>query len=68
MRAALGGPPAPREPAPQPKNQFSAQLDHLSECVLQNREPIVPGEEGLKDLRVIEAIYRAAREGRTVKL
>jgi len=28
----------------------------------------VSGEEGLKDLRVIEAIYRAAREGRTVKL
>ncbi|MGH1557869.1 Gfo/Idh/MocA family protein [Caulobacter segnis] len=27
-----------------------------------------PGEEGLKDLRVIEAIYRAAREGRTVKV
>ena len=68
MRAALGGPPAPREPAPQPKNQFSAQLDHLSECILTNREPIVGGEEGLKDVRIIEAIYRAAREGRTVRL
>ena len=68
MRAQLGGPPAPREPAPQPKNQFSAQLDHLSECILTGREPIVGGDEGLKDLRVIEAIYRAAREGRTVKL
>ena len=68
MRVALGGPPTPREPAPQPTNQFSAQLDHLSECILANREPIVSGEEGLKDLRVIEAIYRAAREGRTVKL
>jgi len=68
MRAQLGGPPAPREPAPQPRNQFSAQLDHLAECVLTDREPIVSGEEGLKDLRVIEAVYRAAREGRTVKL
>lgn len=68
MRAALGGPPTPREPAPQPKNQFSAQLDHLSECILTGREPIVSGEEGLKDLRLIEAIYRAAREGRTVKV
>ncbi|ATC32261.1 gfo/Idh/MocA family oxidoreductase [Caulobacter vibrioides] len=68
MRAQLGGPPASREPAPQPKNQFSAQLDHLSECILTGREPIVGGDEGLKDLRVIEAIYRAAREGRTVTL
>ncbi|AZS20847.1 gfo/Idh/MocA family oxidoreductase [Caulobacter sp. FWC26] len=68
MRAQLGAPPAPLEPARQSKNQFSAQLDHLSECILTGREPIVGGEEGLKDLRVIEAIYRAAREGRTVKL
>jgi glucose-fructose oxidoreductase len=68
MRAQLGGPPAPREPAPTKTNQFSAQLDHLSECILTGREPIVSGEEGLKDVRIIEAIYRAAREGRTVKL
>ena len=68
MRTAFGGPPTPHQPAPTKTNQFSAQLDHLSECILTNREPIVPGEEGLKDLRLIEAIYRAAREGRTVKV
>ena len=68
MRARFSGQNGPREPAPQAKNQFSAQLDHLSECILTGREPLVSGEEGLKDLRVIEAIYRAAREGRTVKL
>ena len=68
MRASLNGQTGPREPAPQPKNQFSAQLDHLSECIKTGREPIVPGEEGLKDLRLIEAIYRAAREKRTVTL
>jgi predicted dehydrogenase len=68
MRASLNGQTGPREPAPQATNQFSAQLDHLSECILAGREPIVSGQEGLKDLRLIEAIYRAAREGRTVKL
>lgn len=47
-------------------NQFVGMLDHLSECVLTGAEPIVPGEEGLRDLRVIEAIYRSAREGRAV--
>jgi glucose-fructose oxidoreductase len=51
-------------PPPGPgRNQFAAQLDHLSECILANREPIVSGEEGLRDLRIIEAIYRSAREG-----
>lgn len=68
MRTQLNRQTGPREPAPQPKNQFSAQLDHLSECILTNREPIVGGEEGLKDVRLIEAIYRAASEGRTVRV
>ena len=68
MRVSLNGQTGPHEPAAQPKNQFSAQLDHLSECILTGREPIVPGEEGLKDMRLIEAIYRAAREGRTIRL
>jgi glucose-fructose oxidoreductase len=69
MRAQLNGQTGPREPAPtKAKSQFAGQLDHLSECILTGRDPIVGGEEGVKDLKVIEAIYRAAREGRTVRL
>jgi predicted dehydrogenase len=68
MRTQLEGQTGPREPASTGKNQFAGQLDHLSECILSGREPIVSGEEGLKDVRLIEAIYRAAREGRTVRL
>jgi predicted dehydrogenase len=33
-----------------------------------DRSPIVSGEEGLRDMRIIEAIYRSARVGSTVKL
>jgi predicted dehydrogenase len=68
MRANLDGQARPRTPPTVRKSQFAGQLDHLSECILTGRDPIVPGEEGLKDLRIIEAIYKAAREGRTVKL
>jgi glucose-fructose oxidoreductase len=68
MRARLNGQTGPREPAPTAKSQFAGQLDHFAECILAGREPIVPGEEGLRDMRLIEAIYRAAREGRTVKV
>ncbi len=49
-------------------NQFAAELDHMSECVQQNKTPKTPGEEGLRDVRLIEAIYEAARTGRTVKV
>lgn len=51
-----------------PFNQFVGQLDHLAECALTGATPIVPGEEGLRDLILIEAIYRSAREGRTIAL
>jgi predicted dehydrogenase len=56
-------------PPPGPgKNMFAAQLDHLSQCILENREPIVGGEEGLRDIRIIEAIYRSAREQKRISL
>ena len=40
--------------------QFTAQADHFSNCVQNNLEPKTPGEEGLRDLRYITEIYRAA--------
>jgi glucose-fructose oxidoreductase len=49
-------------------DHFAAEMDHLSECVLSGSEPVTPGEEGLRDLRIMTAIYEAARSGGTVKL
>ena len=49
-------------------NHFTAEFDHFSECVMQDKESLTPGEEGLKDMRVIEAIYEAVKTGTTVKL
>lgn len=60
--------PQPRTVAGRPSEQFANQLDHMSQCVLTGSEPLTPGEEGLADMRVIEAIYRSAREGRAVRL
>ena len=56
-------------PPPGPgKTQWAGQLDHMAQCVRQDREPIVAGEEGLRDIRIIEAIYRSARERRRIEL
>ena len=56
-------------PPPGPaKTQFAGQLDHMAQSVMTGRQPIVSGEEGLRDMRIVEAIYRSAREGRTIKL
>ncbi len=50
------------------RDHFASEMDHLSDCVINNKEPLTPGEEGLKDLRIMMAIYEAARAGRKVKL
>lgn len=50
------------------KNQFALEMDHMAECVLQNKVPYTPGEEGLQDQRIMEAIYLSAKTGRPVKL
>ena len=50
------------------RDHFALEMDHLSECVMENKEPLTPGEEGLRDLRVMMAIYEAAKTGKTVEL
>lgn len=53
---------------PPGKGQHAGQLDHFAECIIDGTEPLVPGEEGLRDLIAIEAIYRSMREGRRVAI
>jgi len=50
------------------KNQFALEMDHFSRCILEDKTPYTPGEEGLQDHVVMEAIYRSAREGKVVEL
>jgi predicted dehydrogenase len=50
------------------RDHFAAEMDHMSGCVMENKEPLTPGEEGLRDLKIIAAVYEAASTGKTVKL
>lgn len=43
--------------------QQALQMDDFADCVLNDRESRVSGEEGLRDMRVIEAIYRSIDSG-----
>lgn len=40
------------------------QMDDFALCVQQNKKSRVPGEEGLKDMRVVDAIYRSLASGK----
>lgn len=56
------------EPNLEAKDQFALEMDHMASCVLDDKQPHTPGEEGLQDHRLMEAIYESARTGKTVKV
>jgi len=49
-------------------NQFAAEIDHMSECIMENKTPKTPGEEGLRDVKYMMAIYEAAKKGKPIKV
>ncbi|SFQ36063.1 Gfo/Idh/MocA family protein [Hymenobacter arizonensis] len=56
------------QPSNPHKDQFALEMDHMAQCVRENKTPYTPGEEGLQDQRIMEAIYQSARENRPVPL
>lgn len=50
------------------QNQFAAEIDHFADCIMNDKQPFTPGEEGLQDQRIMEALYEAAKSGKTIKL
>jgi predicted dehydrogenase len=46
------------------------QMEEMSSIILEGKQPIVPvdGEEALKDLKVMDAIYEAAKSGNKIAL
>ncbi|MEP7071394.1 MAG: Gfo/Idh/MocA family oxidoreductase [Verrucomicrobiota bacterium] len=55
-------------PQPMESNQFTQEIDHMADCIRHDRLPATPGEEGLQDQRIIEAIFESARTSRAVRL
>ena len=48
-------------------NEQAKQMDDDAMAIINNKPNLVPGEEGLKDIRVVEAIYRSvAKKGRVL--
>jgi len=49
-------------------DQFAVEMDHMSASVMQDKQPLTPGEEGLRDLTIMMGIYESARTNKPVKL
>jgi predicted dehydrogenase len=48
----------------------TVQMDEMAAIILEGKQPIVPvdGEEGVRDLKIIDAIYEAIKKGKKVDL
>lgn len=49
-------------------NQQARQMDDDASAIINNTKVMVPGEEGLRDIRVVEAIYRSVAEKKRVNI
>ncbi len=51
-----------------PGDQFAPELIYFSDCIIHDRAPEPSGNEGLADVRVINAIYESAEIGGAVRI
>jgi predicted dehydrogenase len=53
-----------------PPMQQTLQMDEMAAIFLEGKTPIVPlnGEEGVKDLKIIDAVYAAVKSGKRIPL
>lgn len=51
-----------------PHNQFATEMDDFAQRIRKDIKPLTPGEEGLQDQKIIEAIYQSAKGGSPIKL
>jgi predicted dehydrogenase len=51
-----------------PIDEFALELDYFATCIKKGHKPEPDGEQGLRDIIIIDAIYRAARKGGSVRI
>jgi predicted dehydrogenase len=49
-------------------NQQATQMDAMAQCLLREKLTSATGMEGIKDIKIIEAIYQSAESGKSVDL
>ena len=50
------------------RDQFAPELLYFSDCILKDRDPEPSGDEGLQDVRIVQALYESADTGKVVQV
>ena len=49
-------------------DDFDNPQEHFARCILEDRQPIATGEQGLQVMRILDAIYLSAQTGTEIRL
>jgi predicted dehydrogenase len=52
--------------APEPVNTYQAEIEEFGRAVIDDREPLINGELGLRSQKILTACYESARSGMVV--
>ena len=53
---------------PEPVNTYQAEIEEFSRAVIEDREPAISGELGLRSQKILTACYESAKSGKAVKV
>ncbi len=53
---------------PKPVNTYQAEIEEFGQAVIENRQPRIGGELGLRSQKILAACYESARSGQAVKV
>jgi predicted dehydrogenase len=68
MMGVQHGKDRPETFTPKPADQFATEIEDFSRCIIEGKPTRTPGEEGWRDMKIIEALYRSAADKKAVKL
>jgi len=54
--------------APEPVNTYQAEIEEFSQAIIDDREPVISGELGLRSQKLLTACYESARSGKVIEV
>ena len=54
--------------APEPVNTYQAEIEEFSQAIIDDREPVISAELGLRSQKILAACYESATSGRVVEV
>ena len=54
--------------APEPVNTYQAEIEEFGQAIIDDREPVISGELGLRSQKILTACYESARSGKVIEV